>query len=311
VQKVRDLVVDVVKLFVLRLNEPRPTTGSALFAVDLRIELGFEPVLVVTQGAKLSAVDREGARACEDSGKVLLSEIDSSDLVSGGSINGLGVVLSADDKPAGTLPDLDRTRLFVDGPIDQNRVLSAFCGEAKHTIISERDTLVGPSENVAGFVAAARRGAFAVVVVPGVYRVVKLLCYFLGRLGRQDIVISAVPPTHSRLTEPVVLPSGCSPVPRADAIPQVRRGAGQPLQSVGALNVEFASEVHALRLIFDVLLYDRLACLAGRRNEKRRFNRLRRFAFPRARGPKVMPLVRVVPLHFRAEVAFPRQSGCR
>ena len=267
VQKVRDLIVDVAELLVLRLNEPRPAIRAAFFAVDFRIELGFEPVLVVTQGAKLAAVDREGARACEDSGKVLLSEIDSSDLVSGGSINRFCVILSADNKPAGTLPDLDRMRLFIDGPIDQNRVLSAFCGETKHTIISERDTLVGPSEYVAGFVAAARRVAFAVALVPGADRSVELLDDFLGCLGRQDIVTFAVPPTHSRLTEPVVLPVDSSPVPRADPIPQVRRGAGQPLQPVGALNVEFASEVHALRLIFDVLLYDRLACLAGRRNE--------------------------------------------
>ena len=57
------------------------------------------------------------------------------------------------------------------------------------------------------------------------------------------------------------------PVPLADVVPQLRRRAGQLFKLLGALNMEFASEVHALRLIVDVLLYDRRAYLAGRRDK--------------------------------------------
>ena len=54
----------------------------------------------------------------------------------------------------------------------------------------------------------------------------------------------AVPPLHCFLAEPVVLAVHSSPVPLADVIPQVRRAAGQPLQLIGALNVEFTGQIH-------------------------------------------------------------------
>jgi hypothetical protein len=62
-QKIRDLVVDVLELLVLRFDQLLPAVGTGLFAVYLRVELGFEAILGVAKTAKLTAVDREGARA--------------------------------------------------------------------------------------------------------------------------------------------------------------------------------------------------------------------------------------------------------
>jgi len=266
-KEVRDLVVDVFKLLVLRLDELLPAVRSRLFAINLRVELGLEAVLVVAKGAKFSAVDRESVLTREDSSEVLFPEIDSSDFASSGSIDGFCVVLSTDDESIRHLPDLDGTGFFIDRPINQNRVLSAFRGQAKHSVISKRDSLIRPPEHVVLFVAAARRIALTVVVVPGTDRFVELLRDFLGRLRRKKIVTLAVPPTHRRLTEPVVLSVYSPPVPLADVVPQIRRGTGQPLKLLGAFNMEFAGQVHALGLIFDVLFYDRLADLSGRRDE--------------------------------------------
>jgi len=244
VKEVRDLVVDMVQLLVFRLDELLPTVRSTLFAIYLRIELRFQLVLVVAQSPKLPTVNREGVFAGENSGKVLLPEIDSGDFISSRTINRFFIVLSADNKPAGTLPNLDSARLPIDRPINQNRVVSALCGEPKDTIISERDTLVGPPKNVVFFVASARRVVFAVIVMPRSDRFVELFSNFLSGLRRKHAVTLAVPPMHRRFRKPVILAVYAAPVPLADAIPQVRRRAGQPLQLIGALNMEFASEVH-------------------------------------------------------------------
>ncbi|MCS3662103.1 hypothetical protein GGP68_003541, partial [Salinibacter ruber] len=60
VKEIRDLVIDVVQLFLLRLDQLIPAIRTALFAVYLRVELGLEAVLIVTKGSKLTTVDREG-----------------------------------------------------------------------------------------------------------------------------------------------------------------------------------------------------------------------------------------------------------
>jgi hypothetical protein len=118
VKEVRDLVVDVLKLFASGLDELLPAIRSMLFAVYFRIEFGLETVLVVSESPKLPAVNCERIVACEDSGEVLLSEIDSGHLVSGGSVNGFCVVLRSDDKAIGTLPNLDGSRFLIDRPVD-------------------------------------------------------------------------------------------------------------------------------------------------------------------------------------------------
>jgi hypothetical protein len=244
VKKVRDLVVDVLKLLILRLDQLLPAIRAALFAVYLRVELGLETVLVVTQSTKLPAVNREGVFACEDSGEVLLPEIDSGYFVSGGAVNGFSVVLGTDNEPAGGLPNLDGSGFFTGGPVDQNRILSALRGQAKHAVISKRDSLAGPSEHVVGLLATLRGVALPVVVVPGANRFVELLRDFLSRLRRQHVVALAVPPTHCRFAQPVILTVYRSPVPLAYPIPQVRRRPGQPIKLLGALNMEFASQIH-------------------------------------------------------------------
>ena len=244
VKKVRDLVVDVTQLLVFRLDEFLPAVRARLFAVDLRIELCLQLVLVVAKSAKLSAVDRECVLTRENSSEMFLAEVNPSHFTSGSSIYGFYVVLSPDNKSTGTLSDLYCTGLLVDGPVDQNRVFTAFCGETKHTIISKRDALVGPPEYVVGLVTTLRRIAFSVIIMPRPNRFVELLCDFLGCLRGQFVVAFAVPPAHRRLTEPVVLSIYSSPVPLADVVPQIRGGAGEPLKLLGALNMEFASQVH-------------------------------------------------------------------
>jgi hypothetical protein len=197
-KEVRDLVVDAIELLTLGLNQLLPAVRATLFAIYLRVELGFEAVLVVSESTKLTTVDceriiaREDSSevllseivAREDSSEVLLSEIDSSYFVSSGSVNGFSVVLSTDNEPIRSLPDLDGARLFVYGPVNQNRILSALRGQAKHAILSERHALIGPPEHVVGFVATLRRIALPVVVVPGTNCFVELPRDFLGRLGR-------------------------------------------------------------------------------------------------------------------------------
>jgi hypothetical protein len=268
-KKVRDLVVDVFELFTLRLDQLLPTIRAALFAINLRVEFGLETVLVVSKSTKLTAVYRKGIAFRENSSEVLLSEIDSSYFISSGSVNGFSVVLSTDNEPIRGLPDLDGTRDFVDGPVNQDRVLSALRGEAKHAIISKRDSLTGPAENVILLVAAFWRIACPVVVVPRANRFVELLCNLLGRLRRQHVVTLAVPPTHLGLREPVVLPIHRSPVPLTDRVPQIRRRAGQPFKLMVALNMESAGQVHALRLIFNVLFNHLLAHLTSRADKVR------------------------------------------
>ena len=247
-KEVRDLVVDVVQLLVFRLDERLPAIRSSFLSVYLRIELGLQLVLVVAQSAKLAAVDRESVLTREDSSEVLLPEINSGNLVSGGSGDGFCVVLSTDDESIRCLPDLDGSWLFIDRPINQNRLLSAFCGEPEDTIISKRDALVGPPEYVVGLVTTLRRIAFSVIIMPRPNRFVELLCDFLGCLRGQFVVAFAVPPAHRRLTEPVVLSIYSSPVPLADVVPQIRGGAGEPLKLLGALNMEFASQVHTEKI---------------------------------------------------------------
>ena len=268
-KKVRDLVVDVFELFTLRLDQLLPTIRAALFAINLRVEFGLETVLVVSKSTKLTAVYRKGIAFRENSSEVLLSEIDSSYFISSGSVNGFSVVLSTDNEPIRGLPDLDGTRDFAGGPVNQDRVLSALRGEAKHAIISKRDSLTGPAENVILLVAAFWRIAFPVVVVPRANRFVELLCNLLGRLRRQHVVPLAVPPTHLGLREPVVLPIHRSPVPLTDRVPQIRRRAGQPFKLMVALNMESAGQVHALRLIFNVLFNHLLAHLTSRADKVR------------------------------------------
>jgi hypothetical protein len=151
-KEVRDLVVDVLKLLVLRLDQLLPAIRAALFAIDLRVELGLETVLVVAESTKLTAVYRKGITFRENSSEVLLSEIDSSYFVSGGSTDRFSVVLSTHNKPVRGLSDLDGSGFFFDRPVDQNRVLSALRGQAKHAIIPKRDSLMGPPEDIVGLV---------------------------------------------------------------------------------------------------------------------------------------------------------------
>jgi hypothetical protein len=264
VKEIRDLVVDVIQLFLLRLDEFLPAVRSTLFAVDLCVKFGLETVLVVAESTKLPAVNCEGVIASEDSGEVFLAEINPGHFVSGGAINGLSVVLSTDNESVRGLSDLDGPRFFVDGPVNQNRIFSTLCGQAKHAVVSKRDSLVGPTENIVLFITAFWRITFPVIVVPGTNRFVELLRDFLGRLRRQHVVTLAVPPPHSRLTGPVILTVYRSPVPLADRVPQVRRRLGQPFKLFGAFNMEFAGQVHASGLVFDVLLNDLLAHFPGR-----------------------------------------------
>ncbi|MCS4136344.1 hypothetical protein GGP48_003021 [Salinibacter ruber] len=264
VKEIRDLVIDVVQLFLLRLDQLIPAIRTALFAVYLRVELGLEAVLIVTKGSKLTTVDREGIPAREDSGEVLLSEIDPGNLISGRPINGLCVILSTNDKTTRGLADLDGARFFTGGPVNQNRVVSTLRRQSKHTVISERDALVRPSEYVVGFVRALRRIALPVVVVPGANRFVELLGDLLGSLRGKHVVALTMPPSHRCFREPLVLSIYSSPVPLADRVPQIRRRARQPFKLLGALDMEFAGQVHASGLIFDILLDDLLTRFAGR-----------------------------------------------
>ncbi len=268
-KEVRDLVVDVLKLFVFGLDQLLPAVRTTLFAIYLRVELGFEAVLVVSESTKLTTVDCERIIAREDSGEVLLSEINSSHFVSSGSVYRFCVVLSTNDKIIGGLADLDGAGFFTGGPVDQNRVVAALRRQAKNAVVSESDALVGPPEYVVALVTTLRRIPLPVVVMPGVNRFVELLCNFLGRLRRQHVVTLAVPPTHRRLREPVVLTVDSTPVPLADRVPQIRRRAGQPFKLLVALNMEFAGQVHALRLIFNVLFNHLLAHLTSRADKVR------------------------------------------
>ena len=244
VKEVRDLVVDVIQLLVFRLDELRPSVRAVLFAIYFRIEFGFQLVLVVTKSAKLPAVDREGARAREDSGKVLLPEINSSDLVSDRSVGGFCVVLSTDDEAIGGLPNLNGSRLSVYGPVDQNRVLSTLRGQSENTVVSKSHALTFPSQHVVSFITALWRVALAIVVVPGADSIIELIGDCLGSLRGQTLMPFTVPPLHRRFAKPVVLAAYGAPVPLADAIPQVRRGTGQPLELIGILNVEFTGQIH-------------------------------------------------------------------
>ena len=268
-KEVRDLVVDAIELLTLGLNQLLPAIRATLFAIYLRVELGFEAVLVVSESTKLTTVDCERIIAREDSSEVLLSEIDSSYFVSGGSVNGFCVVLSTDDKTTRGLPNLDGSRLFTGGPVDQNRILSALRGQAKHAILSERHALIGPPEHVVGFVATLRRIALPVVVVPGANRFVELLGDLLGSLRGKHVVALTMPPSHRCFREPLVLSIYSSPVPLADRVPQIRRRARQPFKLLGALNMEFAGQVHALRLVFNILPGDLLTRFASRADEVR------------------------------------------
>ena len=269
VKEVRDLVIDVIELPTLRLDQLLPAIRAPLFAVDLRVELGLATVLVVSEGSKLTSVNCEGVLTREHSGEVFLPEVNPSHFVSSCAVNGLCVVLSTYNESVRGLPDLDGPRLFVNGPIDQNRILSAPGGQAKHAVVSKRDSLVGPTENIVLFVAAFWRITFPIVVVPGTNRFVELLRDFLSGLRRQHVVAFAVPPTHRRLTGPVVLSVYRTPVPLADRVPQVRRRLGKSFKLLGALNMKFSGQVHASGLIFDVLFNYLLAYLAGRTDEVR------------------------------------------
>jgi hypothetical protein len=266
-KEVRDLVIDVFELTLLRLEELLPAVRAAFFAGYLRVELGLETVLVVAQRTKLPTVDSEGLIAREYSHEVLLSEINSGDFVSGSSINWFCVVLSPDDKPIGGLPDLNGSRLLVYRPVDQDGVLPTLRGEAKDSVISEHNALVGPAENVVGFVRALRRVSLPVVVMPGPNRFVELLRNLLSRLRRKYVVAPAVPPAHRRFREPMVLPINRTPVPLADPVPQISRRTGKPFKLVGSFNMEFAGQVHALGLIFDILFDHLLTHLSGRADE--------------------------------------------
>jgi len=244
VKKVRDFVVYVAELFVFGSNQLFPTIRSMLFAVDLRVKLRFQLVLVVAQSAKLSAVDREGILAGENSSEMFLAKINSSDLVSGRSIYGLSVILRANNEAAGTLPDLNGFRLFARRPVDQNRILSTLCGQPENAVVSKRDALTFPAQHVVFFVAALWRIALPVVAVPRADSIVELISDCLGGLRRQYVVPLAVPLLHRCLTEPMVLSIYGAPIPLADPVPQLRGAAGEPLELVGALNVEIAGQVH-------------------------------------------------------------------
>ena len=241
VKKVRDLAFDVAKLLAFRLDELFPTVRSTLFAVDLRIELRFQLVLVVAESAKLSAVDREGVLAGEDGSEVFFAKVDSSNLVSGRSVYGLSVILRANNEAAGTLPDLNGFRLFARRPVDQNRILSTLCGQPENAVVSKRDALTFPTQDIVGFITTLRRIAFLAALMPRANGVVELISDCLGGLRRQYVVPLAVPLLHRCLTGPVALPIYGAPVPLADPVPQLRGGTGEALQLVGALNVEFAS----------------------------------------------------------------------
>jgi hypothetical protein len=263
-EEIRDFVVDVVELFTLRLDQLLPAIRTALFAVCPRVEFGLEAILVVAKCSKLPTVDREGVFSREDSGEVLLSEINSSHFVSSGSVYRFCVALSTDNEPIRSLPDLDGARLFIYGPVNQNRILSALRGQAKNAVVSESDALVGPSEYVVGLIRALRRVALPVVVVPRAGCFIELLCDLLGRLGRQHVVALTVPPAHCCFTDPVVLSVYRAPIPLADGVPQIRRRTRQPFKLLGAVNMKFASQVHGSGLVFNVLLGDLLTRFASR-----------------------------------------------
>ena len=207
VKEVRDLVVDVVQLPALRLDELLPAVQSTLFAIYLRIELCFQLVLVVAKGTKLPAVDSEGTCAREDGSEVFFAKVDSSDFITTRSIFRPYSILSTNDKAAGTLPDLNDPRLRLRRPVNQNRVLPTFGGQAENAVISKRDALVGPPEHVVSLITALRWIAFPIALVPRADCFVELLGYLLGRLRRKHVVIFAVPLPHGRLREPVVFRS--------------------------------------------------------------------------------------------------------
>ena len=165
-KKVRDLAFDVTQLLILRFDQLFPAVRPAFFSVDLRVEFGFESVLVVPKSPKLPAVDREGIFACEDSSKMFLTEVDPGDFVSSRSVDGLGVVLSTDNEAAGTLPDLNGSRFRIHRPVDQDRVLSSLRGQTKHAVLSKCDSLVGPPQDVVSLVATLRRIAFPATLMP-------------------------------------------------------------------------------------------------------------------------------------------------
>jgi hypothetical protein len=54
------------------------------------------------------------------------------------------VVLRTDNEPAGGSLNLDDSSFRIDGPIDQDRVVSALCRQAEHAIISKGDALTLP-----------------------------------------------------------------------------------------------------------------------------------------------------------------------
>ena len=269
VKEVRDLVVDVIELLTLRIDQLLPAVRATLFAIDLRVELGFETVLVVSESTEFTAVDRKGVLAREESSKVFFSEVDPGHFLSRRSIYRFCVVLSTDDKATRGLSDLDGSRLFMGGPVDQNRVVATLRRQAKNSIISKRDALIGPSEHVVLFVATLRGIALTAVVVPGASRFVELLRDFLGRLRGKHVVALTVPPAHRRLAGPVVLSIYSPPIPLTNRVPQIPRRAGQPFKLLGALNMEFAGQVHVSGLIFDVLLGGLLARIASRADEIR------------------------------------------
>jgi hypothetical protein len=104
--------------------------------------------------------------------------------------------------------------------------------------------LTFPAQHVVSFITALWRIALPVVVVPRADSIIELIGDCLSSLSGQAFMPFAVPPLHGRFAEPVVLPTDCSPVPLAAPIPQVRRAAGQPLQLIGALNVELTGQIH-------------------------------------------------------------------
>jgi hypothetical protein len=181
---------------------------------------------------------------------MFFAEVNSSDLVPGRSTDGFCLVLSTNHKPTGTLPDLDRTRLFIDRPVDQYRVLTMLRRQTENSIISEPDALVGPPEHVVFFVTALWRIALAVVVMSGADRqdtcsvaLSLILHRFLdayattvgeGASNRQVHTprLKACPDccrgrrvycsfAHPQYSKPVILAIYCAP-PFADPVPKIR-----------------------------------------------------------------------------------------
>jgi hypothetical protein len=67
----------------------------------------------------------------------------------------------------------------------------------------------------------------------------------------------------------VVLSIYRAPIPLADGVPQIRRRTRQPFKLLGALNMEFAGQVHASGLILDILLNYLFTYFASRADEVR------------------------------------------